>query len=92
MLNYVRLEKTERTDMTQSDERPARKSGAQKKPGRFAQAKRQSMMDEARYDKANGSLKENKPLIKGLALSFVAVVVLVVVLFAVVSVVGVDIA
>lgn len=50
------------------------------------------MMEEARYDKANGSLKENKPLIKGLALSFVAVVVLVVVIFVVVSVVGVEVA
>lgn len=78
--------------MTKPDEASARKASAQKKPSRFAQAKRQSMMEEARYDKANGSLKENKPLIKGLVLSFVAVVVLVVVIFAVVSVVGVEVA
>lgn len=76
--------------MTKSDEASARKASAQKKPNRFAQAKRQSMMEEARYDKANGSLKENKPLIKGLVLSFVAVIVLVAVIFAVVSVVGVE--
>lgn len=78
--------------MTKSDEASARKASAQKRPNRFAQAKRQSMMEEARYDKANGSLKENKPLIKGLALSFVAVVVLVVIIFVVVSVVGVEVA
>lgn len=83
--------------MTKPDENPVwkaseQKKASQKKPGRFAQAKRQSAMEEARYDKANGSLRENKPLIKGLALSFVAVVVLVVVIFAVVSIGGVDIA
>lgn len=78
--------------MAKPNENSARKEPVQKRPNRFAEAKRRSAMEEARYDKANGTLKENKPLLKGLALSFVAVVVLVVVIFAVVSVVGVEVA
>lgn len=78
--------------MAKPDESPSRKVPVQKKTNRFAEAKRQSMMEEARYDKVNGTLKENKPLLKGLALSFVAVIALVVVIFAVVSVVGVEVA
>lgn len=78
--------------MAKPDEASARKVSAQKKPSRFAEAKRRSAMEEARYDKANGTLRENKPLLKGLALSFLAVVVFVVVIFAVVAVVGVEVA